>query len=298
MLDLSALQHFLVVARTNSLVLAAEALSLSPSAVSKSIKRLEQSLKTHVFDRSGRALKLNAEGQRLLERAQLVLNEAEKLKIDFVGEDYRFRCRFAGPSSLLLHYAQALSDKLIERYARASVAYVQSGEREALAAVLRGDSEFALVTETAMRYADAKLTSQKLGLSEFRVAISSQHVLSKANAKKPVPIEKVLAHDFVAPLTPMFVGLEQAANDGWRDDVFERKIRYRSDDALLIKRLIDSGRALAYVPDFLIDALGLKVLTISGCPYHCKQQLVLVHNPTAASGWMQWLSRQVKAVHF
>jgi DNA-binding transcriptional LysR family regulator len=292
MLDLSALQHFLTVARTNSLVLAAEELSLSPSAVSKSIKRLEQSIKTNLFDRSGRALRLNAEGQRLLERAEALLNEAEKLKIDFVGEDYRVRCRFAGPSSLLLNYAQPLSEILILRYPQASVIYAQSGERDALVAISRGEAEFALVTETAIRYADVKLRYQSIGNSEFKVAISSQHALFNVNSKKPTPIDQVLQHDFVMPISPMFVGLEQMANDGWRDDVFERKIRYRSDDILLMKSLIDSGQALAYLPDFLIQRLGLHVLSISGCRYRCLQEILLVHNPSSALGWMDWLCRQ------
>jgi DNA-binding transcriptional LysR family regulator len=290
MLDLSALQHFLTVARTNSLVLAAEELSLSPSAVSKSIKRLEQSIKTNLFDRSGRALRLNAEGQRLLERAQILLNEAEKLKVDFVGEDYRVRCRFVGPSSLLLRYAQPLSEKLIARYSSASVVYSQCGEREALAALLRGEAEFALVTETAMRYADVKFSRKLIGSTEFKVAISTAHTLYKKDSKKPTPIENVLEHDFVAPLNPMFVGLEQMASDGWRDDVFERKIRYRSDDILLMKNLIDTGQALAYMPDFLVQQLGLRVLSISGCPYRCLQEILLVHNPSSAFGWMDWLA--------
>jgi DNA-binding transcriptional LysR family regulator len=294
MLDLSALQHFLSVARTNSLALAAEELNLSPSAVSKSIKRLEQSLKTSLFDRSGRALQLNAEGQRLLERAQSLLNEAEKLKVDFVGEDYRVRCRFVGPSSLLLRYAHTLSTKLIQHYAKASVIYAQSGEREALAAVSRNEAEFALVTETAMRYADARLCKQSFGNTEFKVAIGEQHTLFRANSKKLTPIETVLEHDFVAPLNAMFVGLEQAASDGWRDDVFERKIRYRSDDILLMKHLLDAGQALAYMPDFLVKQLGLNVLNISGCPYRCTQEILMVHNPSAASGWMQRLIAGIK----
>jgi DNA-binding transcriptional LysR family regulator len=294
MLDLSGLQHFLSVARTNSLVLAAEELSLSPSAVSKSIKRLEQSLKTNLFDRSGRALRLNAEGHRLLERAQILLNEAEKLKVDFVGEDYRVRCRFAGPSSLLLRHAQPLSEKLISRYPRASVVYTQSGEREALAAVSRGEAEFALVSEIAMRYADTKLEGKSLGSSEFKVAISAKHLLFRPTSRKSTPIEKVLEHDFVTPLNPMFVGLEQTASDGWRDDVFARKIRYRSDDILLMKNLIDSGQALAYLPDFLIQLLGLHVLSIDGCPYRCLQEILLVYSPGAAFGWMQWLVGQAK----
>jgi DNA-binding transcriptional LysR family regulator len=290
MLDLSALQHFLIVARTNSLVLAAEELSLSPSAVSKSIKRLEQSIKTNLFDRSGRALRLNAEGQRLLERAQLLLNEAEKLKVDFVGEDYRVRCRFSGPASLLLRFAQPLSEKLIRRYPRATVVYAQAGEREALAALSRGDCDFAFVSETALRYADPKHFSQALGQSEFRVAIGPKHALIKNASKKLTPIEKVLLHDFVVPLNPMFVGLEQVASDGWRDDIFERRVRYRTDDIMLMKSLISSGQALAYLPDFLIESLGLEVLSISGCPYRCEQKLLLLHSPSAASGWMQWLA--------
>jgi DNA-binding transcriptional LysR family regulator len=294
MLDLAGLQNFLTVARTRSLVLAAEELHLSPSAVSKSIKRLEQGIKTSLFDRTGRALRLNAEGQRLLKRAQALLNEAEKIEVDFVGEDQRVRCRFFGPSSLLLRYAQPLTESLIHRYPLASVVYTQSGERDALAALSRGDAEFALVSETAMRYSDAKLVAKKLGRSEFRIAIGAKHALLTSASDRATPIEKVLEQDFVIPMSPMFVGLEKTALDGWRDDVFERRIRYRSDDLLMMKSLVDSGNALAYLPDFLIRSLGLNELKISGCPYRCQRELHLVYNPAAAFGWMQWLVKQTR----
>jgi DNA-binding transcriptional LysR family regulator len=289
MLDLTGLQTFLTVARTSSLVLAADELSLSASAVSKSIKRLEQSIKTRLFDRTGRTLQLNTEGQRLLKRAQALLVEAEKIEFDFSGADYRFRCRFCGPSSLLLRYAQPLSEKLIERYPMASAVFTQLGEREALDALSRGDAEFALVGNTAMRYSNSGLFGKKLGSSEFKVAIGAKHALFKSVHRKPTPVESVLEHDFVVPLRPMFVGLERTALDGWRDDVFERRVRYRCDDLLLLKRLVDSGKVLAYLPDYLIKSLGLHAMDITGCRYRCLQEVQLVYNPGAAFGWMQWM---------
>lgn len=59
---------------------AARALSVSPSAVSKSIQRLEQHLGLSLFTRTTRSLTLTAEGRDLHERALRLLMDAEALE--------------------------------------------------------------------------------------------------------------------------------------------------------------------------------------------------------------------------
>ena len=73
MIDLDLLRHFLSLARHQNLPGASEELHLTPSALSKSLKRLEQQLQTTLFDRQGRQLRLNADGQRLVDRAAALL---------------------------------------------------------------------------------------------------------------------------------------------------------------------------------------------------------------------------------
>lgn len=87
----------------------------------------------------------------------------------------------------------------------------------------------------------------------------------------------LLDHDYAALLNPPFKTLEhKASSDGWHDDSFRRTIRYRSDDLVLISRLVREGKALAYLPDYIIAGLGLQTLSITGCPYFCRQTVALV----------------------
>lgn len=59
---------------------AARSLSVSPSAVSKSVQRLEQRLGVSLFTRTTRSLTLTAEGRDLHERALRLLRDAEEIE--------------------------------------------------------------------------------------------------------------------------------------------------------------------------------------------------------------------------
>lgn len=71
--SLNTLPAFVAVARTGSLTLAAEELCLTPSAVSRQIKTLEEGLGTPLFQRSHNAIALTESGQRFLARAREAL---------------------------------------------------------------------------------------------------------------------------------------------------------------------------------------------------------------------------------
>jgi LysR family transcriptional regulator, glycine cleavage system transcriptional activator len=65
-ISLNSVRVFEAVARNGSLRAAADDLNLSPSAVSHSLQRLEQSLGVTLFEREGRSVKLSVEGELLL----------------------------------------------------------------------------------------------------------------------------------------------------------------------------------------------------------------------------------------
>lgn len=64
---LAALRAFHAFAYTGNLVKAGEALNVTHAAISQHLRALERDLGLSLFDRSGRALELTAEGQRLAE---------------------------------------------------------------------------------------------------------------------------------------------------------------------------------------------------------------------------------------
>jgi len=77
---LTGLIAFARAASLGSFTSAARSLGVSPSAVSKSVQRLEQRLDVSLFTRTTRALTLTPEGRDLHERALRLIREAEEIE--------------------------------------------------------------------------------------------------------------------------------------------------------------------------------------------------------------------------
>ena len=78
--NLNALQVFVRVAESRSFTLAAERLDLTPSAVSKSVSKLEAELGVKLLHRSTRLVSLTNEGASFFDRCRHILAEIEDAK--------------------------------------------------------------------------------------------------------------------------------------------------------------------------------------------------------------------------
>ncbi len=82
-MELEQLRQLVAVAQTGTLQTAAEELHLSQSALSRSIRRLEDDLGQALFDRTRNSMRLNAAGRLALEHARAILAEEQRLRDDF-----------------------------------------------------------------------------------------------------------------------------------------------------------------------------------------------------------------------
>lgn len=78
----TSLRHFLEVAQTGSVSAAAERLHVAPSAVSRSIARLEAALDTLLFERRARGMRLNSAGELLAVHARRMWQDVERVVAD------------------------------------------------------------------------------------------------------------------------------------------------------------------------------------------------------------------------
>lgn len=78
-IDVALLRAFVAVVETGSVTRAAHLLSLTQAAVSQQLKRLEELFGAELFDRSNRALRASANGERLLPHAQTMLSMNDAL---------------------------------------------------------------------------------------------------------------------------------------------------------------------------------------------------------------------------
>lgn len=79
-MTLVQLRHLIALAETGSFSKAAQAQFLTQPALSRSIRALEDELGMALFDRIGRRIELTAFGRATLERARLLVSDAEELQ--------------------------------------------------------------------------------------------------------------------------------------------------------------------------------------------------------------------------
>jgi DNA-binding transcriptional LysR family regulator len=297
-MNLDDLRTFLAIAKSGNVRAAAEAMHQSASALSKALKRLEQSLSTPLFDRVGKSIQLNAQGQQLRPRALELISLAEQTAQNFRGDTGSAHCRVVGPAVLQWRFGPVLSARLRARQKNAGVAFVSAFEDAAVQAVVRAEADFALVTGAAINASlPVGLQAVAIGSISMQLAAGAAHPLvqklpaSRRSASAvTLKTADVLAYDFACPSRSMFCGLERGArSDGWRDDQLPRRIRFWLEDLQLLIALVQAGQALAYLPDFALSAPNLLRLKLSDCPYQCVEQAFLLWRPARATGWQNIL---------
>ena len=125
-LGLDRLTGIIAFARSASLgsyTAAAHSLGISPSAVSKSVQRLEQRLGLSLFTRTTRALTLTPEGRDLHERALRLLHEAEEIEQAAVAarSEPAGTLKVTAPFPIGVHVLAPALPRFRERYPKLSI---------------------------------------------------------------------------------------------------------------------------------------------------------------------------------
>lgn len=296
-MELADLRAFVTACRCGSLHAAAAQLHLTPSALSKAVKRLEAELRTPLFDRRGKSLVLNADGQRLQQRALALLQLAEDTRAEFHGAGCRVHCRAGGPAMLQWRHAAPMAQALAQQFADSVWVAKPMWEDDALRAMARGELDFAWVTAEALEAPGWREAGvQALPLGGFRIVLAAGrgHPLTQGRrtAVRRVAMERLLAHDFACPTRSLLCGRDRGAgSDGWLLPEGARRIRYWVDDVPVLLALLHAGQALAYLPDFVVQQAGLTRLKVLPQEPVCEEQALLLWRPSQALGWQQQLLR-------
>lgn len=182
---------FLEAAHFGSFTHAAERLGLTQSAVSVSIKKLEEKHDVSLFDRSGRRLMLTEAGQVLLNEAERILRDVE-LTVRRVESR-----RPANPSPLVACTANAYDFWMPEIFARLEPANSME------ASLVRGSLDE--VTAWVMRgTADAGVTSAMPSHPQFRqVGVFADRLILCGTAGRPQQILDDIAWAKLPDLAPI-----------------------------------------------------------------------------------------------
>ena len=232
------LPPFRAVAETEHLPTAAKQLNVTASALSRSVRLLEDALGQQLFHRVGRTIVLNAAGRRLLEAMATCNRTLDATLTDLVRPGLNGEVRVASVGVLTHDYVLPALLRLSAEHPELVPSlenHLASSANERLA---RGALDVAFYYD-ALQHPDLKI--EPIGQSSNSVYCGAGHVLFD---RPDVTEAEILQHPFTAPQ----LGDHKLPMDGWPVDI-PRKLGLRIALLTTNYQVALSGRFLAVLPD-------------------------------------------------
>ncbi|WP_127716749.1 LysR family transcriptional regulator [Halobacteriovorax sp. HLS] len=283
-MEMNELRYFLAVSQTENVQRASENINVSAGSLSKAIARLESELGVKLFNRVGRGITLTEEGHFLTKKASAILNLETEVKLSILGQEASFKAILGANETLLSHFGVELAQKIKDLYPNSSIELVGLNHSSLLTKLADGEVNLGLSTQEPRDDFDYK----KIAEVKFHTVVSKGHPLyKKVKRNIEISIEEILEYDFVVSKNNILgkTSANQSA-DGWRDDKFRRKIPYITQSLKTLESLVKSGKALAYLPDYMIVNSDYEIVNILGCPYQCKQKVYLISRNKKELSWI------------
>jgi LysR family positive regulator for ilvC len=146
-MDIRACQVYLRLAETRHYGRAAAQSSLSPSAVSRHIQRIEQTLGQQLVERNNRSVRLTPAGQRFASYAQRVLDEWQNLRQDLAASERELRGAVTVFGSVTASYSllAAVLPEVGQHYPGIEVKLRTGDQADGIARILDGAEDTAII---------------------------------------------------------------------------------------------------------------------------------------------------------
>lgn len=238
-MDLRLLKTFLQVAKFRNMTKAAERLHFSQPAVTAQICSLEDELKVHLFDRSGKRLILTEAGKNFVGYAERLLSLYEEAKNVMTGfESGADTLRLGVSTQMINHFLPKILSKLQSQLPQVFISIeVCMNTQEVLKGVTeyRYDLGFIHGENTMPR-----LRSHGVWTEEVLWVASPEFVRQHPNIKESPIINYNEGSVFRAKF-----------DDFFKDTVFHSSIEY--SDSAAIKQAVLSGLGISYLPKSLVE---------------------------------------------
>lgn len=180
------IEAFLRTVEGGSFAAAAKTLRQTPSAVSRSVARLEGRLGVRLLTRTTRSLSVTPEGERFRLQAQKLLLDLDELERSFTADksEPRGRLRVSASTPFGIHQLLPALPEFLQRYPKITVDLSLS------------DAVVDLVgerTDVAIRHGplrDSSLRARKLGSSRWIVAAAPEYLQRHGMPQTPADLEQ------------------------------------------------------------------------------------------------------------
>jgi len=244
-LDVGRLRLLREVELRGSIAAAAREVGLTSSAVSQQLAILEREAGTPLLDRSPRGVLLTGAGRALVSRAHSILQLLEEARADLdrLAGELSGHVRIGTVASAAAALVSTAATRLAEHVALELTVTVAEPARS-IDQLLQGDLDIAVVdvydgvpVPVPDYLVAVDLTTEPL------VVVSAADALPGHGA---LTLSELSEADWVMP--PLDAACGQAVRFACRAEGFEPKVRWETDDMLLLVRAVAAGHGIAVLP--------------------------------------------------
>lgn len=246
-MDLSRLRALRELSVRQTMAAVAEALLISPSAVSQQIALLEQETGSQLVERRGRGVRLTAAGLTLLVHAEKIISEIEAAKTDLaeLKKVVAGEVRLAAFPSVAAVLVPTAINTLKAMHPQLSIVFEELEPSESLAALRSWQIDAALIDDLNIPTGELDINIETIPVIEdmFHVMLPKNHRLSKSSTVKlkDLTVEN-WAIDTASPTyTQMITGLCRKAG-------FEPAIIAHCSGFEVTQSLTKAGCAISIIP--------------------------------------------------
>jgi DNA-binding transcriptional LysR family regulator len=268
MLDLRRLRLLRELHQRGTIAAVADALYVTPSAVSQQLALLEREARVPLLERAGRGVRLTDPALVLVEHADALLERVARAEADLaaVAGAVVGRARVAAFQSVALRIALPAIRALRDSAPRLRCELVEAEPEQALPALALGDVDLVLGDEWPHQP-----WSERPGLRRHELLRDPVHVILPARhpcarrRKAAVPLDELAGEAWVSGHPGM--GWDEMTRRMCRDrGGFEPDVRHRANDANVALATVAQGLAVTLLPGLVLPAraAGLAVRAPAG----------------------------------
>ncbi|TCS81886.1 LysR family transcriptional regulator [Pectinatus cerevisiiphilus] len=262
-MELQQLEYFLSIAHIGNFTKAAKAVSITQSALSRSIIRLEKELGVQLLNRNTKEVTLTRYGEMLLTHAERIVKEETAAKMEIDKPDKQI-INLSFLHSLGSYIVPRLISSFRQTHPSCKFKLNQDNSTVLTELLVKGKTDLCICSNLLMNETIGWLP---LCSEELFVIVPLNHPLAK---KDSVNLQDIADESFIT-LKP-FYGLRLLANQLFDMTGVTPHIEFEGDEIVTVANLVAADLGVSLIPKIPgMDRLNLKFLHLSSP--HCRRTI-------------------------
>jgi len=269
-ITLRQIDIFLHVVEQGHLTHVAKTMGLSQSAVSMSIRELENILGRPLFDRINKKLILNETGRSFHQEVEPLFHKLEDIEYEFRNREHRGTIRVGASTTIIDYLIPKIACRYMGDYPEVRIQLKEGNTRDIAGMVRRGELDLGFVEG---RVEEADLIKEVIGEDELIVVTANRELASKSRFIDELADERWVLREEGSGTRAIFL-------DYIKERVSRLNIFMELGHTESIKSLLQSGNALTCISALAVaeELRDGRLKKVNVKKFHCARRFYAIYH--------------------